>query len=86
MRQAGEPATGRTGGRRIIERPRLIKLLEVEGLPLLRRWHIINLRAKLLSPAAEAFRYFVLENAHDMLDKPPFKYAPGAYRTGNATP
>src|SRR5438093_3142642 len=28
MRQAGEPATGRTGGRRIIERPRLIKLLE----------------------------------------------------------
>src|SRR5437870_245116 len=41
----------------------LIKLLEVEGLPLLRRWHIINLRAKLLSPAAEAFRYFVLENA-----------------------
>jgi LuxR family transcriptional regulator, maltose regulon positive regulatory protein len=28
MRQAAEPAAGRTGGRRIIERPRLIKLLE----------------------------------------------------------
>src|SRR5439155_12291477 len=27
MRQAAEPATGRTVGRRIIERPRLIKLL-----------------------------------------------------------
>ncbi len=64
----------------------LIKLLEVDGLPLLRRWHIINLRAKLLSPAAEAFRYFVLENAHDMLDKPPFKYVPGTYSAGNADP
>ena len=37
----------------------VIKMLDVEGLPLLRRWHVVNMRAKLLSPAAEAFRYFL---------------------------
>jgi DNA-binding transcriptional LysR family regulator len=36
-------------------------VLDVVGLPLLRRWHIVNLRGKPLSPAAEALRYFVLE-------------------------
>jgi len=53
----------------------VIKLLQVEGLPLLRRWHIVNMRAKLLSPAAEAFRYFILERAQAVLLKPPFQYA-----------
>lgn len=52
----------------------VIKLLEVDGLPLLRRWHIVNMRAKLLSPAAEAFRYFILEKAQSVLQKPPFRY------------
>lgn len=33
----------------------------VEGLPLMRRWHVVHLAAKLLSPAAEALRYFILE-------------------------
>lgn len=33
----------------------------VEGLPLMRRWHVVNTAAKVLSPAAEALRYFVLE-------------------------
>ena len=33
----------------------------VEGLPLMRRWHVVNTAGKLLSPAAEAVRYFVLE-------------------------
>ena len=50
----------------------VIRMLEVEGLPLLRRWHVVNMRAKLLSPAAEAFRYFILEKAHAVLQKPPF--------------
>jgi len=36
-------------------------VLDVAGLPLMRRWHIVNIHAKPLSPAAEAFRYFVLE-------------------------
>jgi DNA-binding transcriptional LysR family regulator len=39
----------------------VIRLLEVDGLPLMRLWHIVNMHAKVLSPAAEAFRYFVLE-------------------------
>jgi len=59
----------------------VIKMLDVEGLPLLRRWHVVNMRAKLLSPAAEAFRYFVLEKAQAMLLKPPFRYVfPGSER------
>jgi LysR family transcriptional regulator, low CO2-responsive transcriptional regulator len=39
----------------------LIAVPHVEGLPLMRRWHLVNAVAKMLSPAAEAFRYFVLE-------------------------
>jgi DNA-binding transcriptional LysR family regulator len=38
----------------------LIAAPAVEGLPLMRRWNIVNRAAKQLSPAAEAFRYFVL--------------------------
>lgn len=39
----------------------LLAAPHVEGLPLVRRWHLVNAPARLLSPAAEAFRYFVLE-------------------------
>ena len=49
----------------------LIKLLEVDGLPLVRLWHIVNIRAKLLSPAAEALRYFVLEKGQEILSRGP---------------
>lgn len=35
---------------------------EVEGLPVTRRWHVVNNLGKVLSPPAEAFRYFVLEH------------------------
>jgi hypothetical protein len=35
--------------------------LRWKGLPLMRRWHVVNTAGKLLSPAAEALRYFVLE-------------------------
>ena len=41
--------------------------LDVPGLPLMRRWHIVNIQAKPLSPAAEAFRYFVLEQGERLL-------------------
>jgi hypothetical protein len=45
-----------------------IKELELEvGLPLLRRWHVVNNSAKTLSPAAEAFRYFILERGEAFL-------------------
>ena len=41
----------------------LIATPEVEGLPVMRRWHVVHNLAKTLSPAAEAFRYFMLERA-----------------------
>lgn len=53
-----------------------IRMLEVEGLPLMRRWHVVNMRAKLLSPAAEAFRYFILEHGQSVLQ--PLLFGPAA--------
>ena len=48
---------------------------DIQGLPLVRRWHVVNTLGKLLSPPAEAFRYFVLEHgqAHlaSLVDEPP---------------
>ena len=46
---------------------KLIAVPEVEGLPVMRRWHVVNNLAKTLSPAAEAFRYFVLEHGEAFL-------------------
>ena len=45
----------------------LIAAPEVEGLPLMRRWHVVHNLAKTLSPAAEAFRYFMLERGESFL-------------------
>ena len=42
-------------------------VLDVAGLPMMRRWHIVNIQAKPQSPAAEAFRYFVLEQGEGLL-------------------
>jgi hypothetical protein len=33
----------------------------------MRRWHVVNTAAKLLSPAAEALRYYVLEHGESRL-------------------
>ena len=46
---------------------RLIALLHVDGAPVVRGWNVVHMLAKLLSPAAEAFRYFVLEHGEDYL-------------------
>ena len=46
---------------------RLIAVPEVQGLPVIRRWHVVNNLAKTLSPAAEAFRYFILEKGEAFL-------------------
>jgi DNA-binding transcriptional LysR family regulator len=48
---------------------RLIASPDTQGLPILRRWHVVNNSAKTLSPAAEAFRYFVLERGEAFLAK-----------------
>jgi len=47
----------------------LIAAPTVEGLPLMRRWHLVNTAGKQLSPAAEALRYFVLERGEAHLAK-----------------
>lgn len=44
-----------------------LHVLDVIGLPLIRRWHIVHLQGKPLSPAAEALRYFVLEKAEGLI-------------------
>jgi DNA-binding transcriptional LysR family regulator len=53
-----------------------LALLDVIGLPLVRRWHILHIRAKALSPAAEAFRYFVLDQGESLLAEQFGKSAP----------
>jgi DNA-binding transcriptional LysR family regulator len=58
----------------------LIATPDVEGLPIVRRWHVVNNLAKTLSPAAEALRYFVLEQGEAELasifgsDRGPIKH------------
>lgn len=46
-----------------------IALLDVKGAPVMRAWNLVHTQSKLLSPAAEAFRYFMLENAEAYLAK-----------------
>jgi DNA-binding transcriptional LysR family regulator len=45
----------------------LIATPAVEGLPVMRRWHVVNNLAKTLSPPAESFRHFVLEHGEAFL-------------------
>jgi DNA-binding transcriptional LysR family regulator len=47
----------------------LLAVPDVEGLPVLKRWYIVNNLSKTLSPAAEAFRYFILEEGERFLAK-----------------
>ena len=52
-------------------RCRLIELVHVEHTPIMRTWNVVHLQSRVLSPAAEALRYFMLEHgeahlaAHD---------------------
>jgi DNA-binding transcriptional LysR family regulator len=45
----------------------LLAAPEIEGLPIVRRWYVVNNLAKVLSPSAEAFRYFILEEGERFL-------------------
>jgi DNA-binding transcriptional LysR family regulator len=42
-------------------------VLDLIGVPIMRRWHIVNVRGKPLSPAAEALRHFVLEQGEALI-------------------
>ena len=50
-----------------------LEVLDIEGTPVMRSWHVVHLQSRTLSPAAEAFRYFLIEQgekhlaAHDRL-------------------
>ncbi|MFM2068809.1 MAG: hypothetical protein RLZZ584_3718 [Pseudomonadota bacterium] len=38
-----------------------IGLLHVDDTPVMRTWNVVHLQSRVLSPAAEAFRYFIIE-------------------------
>ena len=54
----------------------LLCILQVQGAPVLRPWNVVHTQAKLLSPAAEAFRYFVLERGEQDLAQQFGRYLP----------
>ncbi len=45
----------------------LMQIVHVQGTPLMRTWNVVYLMSRVLSPAAEAFRYFVIEHAENWL-------------------
>ena len=45
----------------------LIARLNVQGAPVVRSWNVVHTLSKILSPAAEAFRYFILERGEAYL-------------------
>lgn len=47
----------------------LLRCLPVEGTPVMRAWHVVHMQSKVLSPAAEAFRYFLIEHGQAHLDQ-----------------
>ncbi len=45
----------------------LLKIVDIAGTPVMRTWNVVHLGSKVLSPAAEAFRYFVIEQGSAFL-------------------
>ncbi len=48
-----------------VETRRLV-VLDVEEFPIIRRWYLVYRKGKRLSPVAEAFRQFVIDNSADV--------------------
>jgi LysR family transcriptional regulator, low CO2-responsive transcriptional regulator len=46
---------------------RRLAILDVQGLPIVRDWHVVRLTAKRLSPVAQAFRSFLLSEAGELI-------------------
>ena len=62
-----------------------MELVPVEHTPVMRLWNVVHLQSRLLSPAAEAFRYFILEEGEAYLaahDRPWLPTLPPAAETG----
>ena len=45
----------------------LLKVLDIEGTPVMRTWNVVHLQSRTLSPVAEAFRYFLIEQGEQHL-------------------
>ncbi|HEN47515.1 MAG TPA: LysR family transcriptional regulator [Mizugakiibacter sp.] len=45
----------------------LLQIVHVEDTPIMRTWNLVHRLAKVLSPAAEAFRYYLIAEAEAML-------------------
>jgi hypothetical protein len=45
----------------------LLHIVTLQGTPIMRTWNIVHEASKVLSPAAEAFRYFLLESGEGLL-------------------
>lgn len=47
-----------------------LKILDVEGFPIERHWHLVSRKGKPMSPIAKAFRSFLLEQTRQFDDEP----------------
>jgi len=45
----------------------LLAVLDIAGTPIVRTWNVVHVGARVLSPAAEAFRYFLIEHGEAFL-------------------
>jgi DNA-binding transcriptional LysR family regulator len=45
----------------------LLKVLDIDGTPVMRTWNVAHLQSRTLSPVAEAFRYFLIEHGEQHL-------------------
>lgn len=41
----------------------MLRVLDIEDAPVMRTWNLVHRLSKVLSPAAEAFRHFLLAEA-----------------------
>ena len=45
-----------------------LHVVDFEGTPIVRTWNLVHEASKVLSPAAEAFRYLILEHGEDLIN------------------
>jgi len=58
-----------------------------DGMPVMRRWHVVNISGRSMSPVAEAFRYFMLEHGEAYLAQQfPLDLPPAASEPAATTP
>lgn len=59
-----------------------LHLVEFEGTPVIRTWNIVHEASKVLSPAAEAFRYLMLEHGEALIGEHSINLLGSGARTG----